>query len=90
MDVVQELMSEEDPRIPKSVSNRMLAGMVISSRDDLRKEINGNSKRITENAEGILTNSNKYIDLLKSDRKWAAIAILVPLVIAGLITAFGG
>ncbi len=94
MDVAQELVTNEDPKIPPSVSNRLLAGMFISGLAELKKEINGNSKRITENARGIQANSTKYIDSVKSDRKWAAIAasaaIVLPLVITALVTAFGG
>lgn len=89
MDVAQELLSEEDPVIPPSVSNRLLAGMIIGVRDNLKEEINGNSKRINENARGIRANSSKYIDLVKSDRKWAAISILLAAVISALAVAFG-
>ncbi len=94
MDVAQELLSEDDPKIPTSVSNRLLAGMIIGVRDNLKTEINGNTERINANARGIQANSSKYIDSVKSDRKWAAIAataaIVLPLVITALVTAFGG
>jgi hypothetical protein len=94
MDVAQELMSEEEPTLPSNVSNRLLAGMIISSRDYLKKEINSNSARINANARGIRANSTKYIDLVRSDRKWAAIAattaIVLPLLVTALITAIGG
>lgn len=94
MDIAQELVTEEDPKIPPSVSNRLLAGMIISGNAALKKEINGNSEQINANARGIQANSTKYIDSIKSDRKWAAIAasaaIVIPLVITALVSAFGG
>ena len=90
MDVAQELLTREDPKIPPSVSNRLLAGMIISSRDQLKAEINGNTVRIENNTKGILANSSKYIDLLKSDKKWGAAAIVLAALISCLVAAFGG
>ena len=81
-EVAQELLADEQPQLPPNVSNRLLMATIITVRDGLKEDINGNSGRIEKQEE-------KIYDLEKSDKRWGAVSIVIAAVGSTIAAAIG-